>query len=230
MAWTPIPDISYMDSGDIIARNLEALMKAKGTNASRLAKDAGMGHTGVRDIILRKTENPKHSTLEGLADILGVPVTEITGGPGLERIELFGDAPDGTRLVPVYDVAASAGHGAIIEGEEQSHSLAFPPDYLQRLTRSSPGNLAIIGVKGDSMEPTIPDDSIVLLDVTKMNLGYDGLFVIRFDGVLQIKRIGRASESGHIQVLSDNPTYRDVDRRIEDVEPIGKVIWYGRKV
>ena len=133
-------------------------------------------------------------------------------------------------LVPVYDVSASAGYGAINEYEPQTHSLAFPPDYLKRLTTSSPQNLAIISVKGDSMEPTLLDDDIVLLDTSKTNLSYDGLFVLQFDDALHVKRVGRAPKRGHIMIISDNETFPDIVSERSEVDAVGKVLWYGRKV
>jgi phage repressor protein C with HTH and peptisase S24 domain len=140
-------------------------------------------------------------------------------------------APDDKALVPVFEVEASAGPGALVDGEEQVHSLAFPPFYLNKIAGRTANGLAVIGVKGDSMEPTLPDDSIVLIDTTKRNLGYDGLFVLRIDDVLHVKRVGRGTRSGHIMIISDNKDLHPAfEREIQDVDAIGKVLWYGRKV
>ncbi|MBM2293809.1 helix-turn-helix transcriptional regulator [Sulfitobacter pseudonitzschiae] len=134
-------------------------------------------------------------------------------------------------LIPVYDVAASAGHGMIPEYEAQTHSLAFPPDYLRKLTSSNPQNLAIFSVKGDSMEPTLLDDDVVMLDTSKVSLSFDGLFVLRFDDALHVKRVGRSSKKGHVTILSDNASiYPPLEILARDVQPVGKVLWYGRKV
>ena len=146
------------------------------------------------------------------------------------RVELGEAAPAHLDMVPVFDVMASAGNGSVNEYEPQTHSLAFPPEYLKKLTSSSPGNLAIISVKGDSMEPTLLDDDIVLLDTSKTHLGYDGLFVVRFDDVLHVKRVGRSAKPGHIMIISDNPVFRDLEPRKDDIQAVGKVLWYGRKV
>jgi phage repressor protein C with HTH and peptisase S24 domain len=134
-------------------------------------------------------------------------------------------------LVPVFDVHASAGHGAFSDAEQEVYSLAFPPSYLKRLTSSAPSNLAIISVKGESMEPTLLDDDIVLLDASKTNLSYDGLFVLRFDDALHVKRVGRAPKKGHVNIISDNKElYPPMLMQVGEVEAVGKVLWYGRKV
>lgn len=140
--------------------------------------------------------------------------------------------PEGTGLVPVYDVQASAGHGAIVYDEDHVSSLAFPMGYLRKLTRAKPHDLRIITVKGDSMEPTLHDDDVVMIDTSKHDLSFDGLFVIRDNGeALMVKRIGRASRSGYVTIISDNrDQYLPVERSLADIEVVGRVLWYGRKV
>lgn len=147
------------------------------------------------------------------------------------RVEHGEAVPDNAKMVPVYDVAASAGHGALVDYEATAYSLAFPPEYLSRLTSSAPKNLAIISVKGESMEPTLLDDDIVLLDASKTNLSYDGLFVLRFGDTLHVKRVGRSAKKDHVSIISDNrDLYPALEVSVGDVEAVGKVLWYGRKV
>lgn len=139
--------------------------------------------------------------------------------------------PSGSALVPVFDISASAGPGSHVdEYEAVSHSLAFPPDYLSRLTRAAPQNLAIISVKGDSMTPTLKDDDIVMLDMSKTNLSFDGLFVLRFGDALHVKRVARSGKPDHITIVSDNERVPAQDYPAREVQVIGKVIWAGGKV
>jgi phage repressor protein C with HTH and peptisase S24 domain len=138
-------------------------------------------------------------------------------------------SPD-DRLIPVYDIAASAGYGAVVESEDVICNIAFDKRFLRRLTDAGTGDLSIIRVKGHSMEPTLLDDDHVLVDRTKRNLSYDGLFVLRFDDALHVKRIGRSATRGRVTVTSDHPGYRDLDMPVTDLDIIGRVLWVGRKV
>lgn len=140
-------------------------------------------------------------------------------------------AANSVTLVPVYDLSASAGHGSEVgDYEAIAHSLAFPPDYLRRVTKANPAHLAIISVKGDSMTPTLKDDDIVMVDTSKTSLGYDGLFVLRFHEALHVKRISRA-RPGFVTVISDNRAmYHERDFAEAEVMVVGKVIWAGGKV
>lgn len=140
--------------------------------------------------------------------------------------------PDkGDDLVPVYDVEVSAGNGLIpSENEWPVDHLSFPPGYLRHITSAPVRNLAIVTVRGDSMAPTLHDKDVVMIDTTKRSLAYDGLFVLNLDGALHVKRITRGNRSGMIRIMADNrETYPPYERAMEEVEAVGKVLWYGRK-
>lgn len=170
-------------------------------------------------------------TAEGYAKAFKVPAAWLLLGYGAASAGLAEPEPQQfTALIPVYDVSASAGDGAVVEYEPIADQLAFPRDYLKKLTKSNPRNLAIISVKGDSMEPTLKDDDIVLLDASKTSLHFDGLFVLRFGDALHVKRVTRSARQGFITILSDNSTYPPQEHAAGDVAVIGKVLWYGRKV
>ena len=141
-------------------------------------------------------------------------------------------APPAARLVRAYDVRASAGHGALVGYDEVDYTLAFPPDYMRRLTSTGPENLAIIGVVGDSMLPTIKEDDIVMVDLTKRDIDYDGMFVVRIGDVLKVKRVRWGPGREKLIVLSDNRnTYPPEEYDANDGgEVIGRVIWTGGKV
>lgn len=134
------------------------------------------------------------------------------------------------QLVPVYDVAASAGYGSVVEGETILYNMGFDQQFLRQMTPAKPSELAIIRVRGHSMEPTLNDDDQVMVDRSKRNLSYDGLFVLRFDDALHVKRIGRSAQRGHVLVISDHPAYPTLDMPAAEIDVIGRILWVGRKV
>lgn len=213
-------------------RYVQAAMDATGLSLSGLAELAGVSSS----TLTRRMNNPdykyalSYSTLNSIEAASGVPLFKELHPTAVQEGE---QPPPGAAMVPVYDVVASAGPGTFAESDYETSpiSLAFPSDYLRKLTSSGPRHLSIIGVKGESMEPTLLDDDVVLLDTSKTSLSYDGLFVLRFDDALHIKRIGRSPKSGHVMVLSDNKDlYPPVEAPGKDLTVIGKVLWYGRKV
>ncbi len=213
------------------------VMATLSLSATALAERAKVSST----TLTRPLNNPEHlseisiPTLQKIQDATDIPFSPFAPGGQQSQSQSWQDqlpVPDTAEappLVNIYDVRASAGHGALIDGEEIVDRVAFPPLYLERLTRTNPRHLAIISVKGESMEPALKDDDIVLIDTTKTSLDYDGLFVLRFGDALHVKRIGRG-HNGHVLITSDNPAYRDVELPREEVEVVGKVIWKGQKV
>jgi len=203
---------------------IREVMSRTNMSATALAAKAGIAST----TLTRALNSPDHkfrlslTTLTKIRDATGV---SFDGEAATDRQPKQDDA-----LVPVYDVAASAGNGTHIEGEDVICNMAFDRGFLRRMTDAKANELAIIRVKGHSMEPTLLDDDHVLVDRTKRNLSYDGLFVIRFDDALHVKRIGRSATRGNVLVISDHPAYRDLDMPKPDLDVIGRVLWVGRKV
>ncbi|MBX9750288.1 MAG: hypothetical protein K5Q68_11950, partial [Roseococcus sp.] len=58
----------------------------------------------------------------------------------------------------------------------------------------------------------------------------DGIYVIRTDGWLQVKRVAAHPVTGRITIISDNKEYYPpfADLPPEDVAVIGRVLWLGR--
>lgn len=195
---------------------------------------AGLDKSTIRMMFEGRSKSPKVTTGISIARALGMTIEEViaqgeSGKPPM-RVENGEAAPDGRELVKVFDVEASAGFGVEVAGEEHIYNLAFDSMFLKQMTSAPAQALCILRVKGHSMEPTLLDDDQVLVDRSKTNLSYDGLFVLRFDDALHVKRIGRSVKPGHVMVISDHPSYPALDIRKEDLSVVGRVLWYGRKV
>lgn len=62
----------------LVARNLEAVMARKGTNAAEVARRSGLNPTGVYDILSGKSRSPRLDTLNRIATQgLGIPVVSL---------------------------------------------------------------------------------------------------------------------------------------------------------
>lgn len=191
-------------------------LDASGLSVAEIARRSGVSYDVINKLKRRPGSSTTAENAAALKAVFGVtdPAVPSTS-----------DA-----LIPVYDVAASAGNGAHVDGEEVICNMAFDHGFLRRMTDTPARDLAIIRVQGHSMEPTLLDDDHVLVDRAKTNLSYDGLFVIRFDDALHVKRIGRSATRGKVLVISDHPAYPDLDMQKADLDVIGRVLWVGRKV
>lgn len=135
-------------------------------------------------------------------------------------------------LVPRYNVEATCGHGAIIEHEDVLEYLSFRKEWIKNSLRIGESNLAVISVKGDSMEPRLRDGDVVLLDMSARAIEDNAIYALQFNGGLSIKRVQRFM-SGAMEIISDNKTYRPeslTPEQAENVKVVGRVVWAGGKV
>ena len=202
---------------------------------------AGMSADGVRNWRRRmeKGEEPGANlrSLEQMAQVLGVSrdwlvdgiapdnadIVDPTAGPGA-----FMQAA--LRQVAVYDIEASAGDGAVVTMDDPLFNIGFSQEMLSDITSAQNDELAVIRVRGDSMLPTLMDGDMMLVDTTKRNLNYDGMFILRYGDVLRVKRIDVNPATRRLLVKSDNPAYDPFEVDRDDLDVIGRVVWVGRKV
>lgn len=134
--------------------------------------------------------------------------------------------------IPRYEVEASAGGGAVIHGEQVVDYLSFRAEWVRNSLGVSVRDLALISVIGDSMEPTLSEGDVVLLDMTTKGVMDGSIYALQLNGGLLVKRIQRKLD-GSIVVKPDNPRY-DTEIISEDsadlLKIIGRVVWVGRRL
>ncbi|WP_033728887.1 S24 family peptidase [Pseudomonas putida] len=136
-------------------------------------------------------------------------------------------------LIPQYDVRAAMGHGQVpADYNEAVRNLVVREDTLREkgVTYTSPTALAMITGWGQSMEGTINDKDLVIVDRGVNEFVGEGIYVITWHQELYIKRMMRLDED-HFRLISDNPHYENQTARIDDVTIHAKVllIWNAKK-
>lgn len=127
--------------------------------------------------------------------------------------------------IPVYERAFSAGRGQELPDTADVIDYVALPANLKKYRE----NMCASYVRGDSMEPTLFDNDIILYD----NFGYDGtdgIYAINYRGCAFVKRLQRDKDCVHI--ISDNPKYKEMSEGDEsqDFRVIGKVRYVMHKV
>ena len=206
---------------------LERLCAERGEDFAGLSRFLGRNPAYIQQYIRRGT--PKRlgeDERRKLARYFGVPESTF-GGPAEPDLP-----PPG--LVPVKRVLvrASAGPGALPDSERQHPYFAFDERWLKALTGSKRDQLSIIRVEGDSMAPTLNDGDDILVDRAGRDEALrDGIYVLRVEDSLLVKRLAIHPLGRRITVQSDNPAYPDwPDCEPGDIHCIGRVIWAGRKI
>lgn len=137
---------------------------------------------------------------------------------GVDEAELGG--PPSRFALPRLAVAASAGPGALVDGEAMLGTDTLDPLLARRLGLRE-GQATVLRVRGDSMMPTLADgDHIVVRLDDRRPDARGAVYVIRIDGTVMVKRVS-ATRTG-LQVRSDNP---HADAPAGTPEIIGRVVW-----
>jgi len=113
----------------------------------------------------------------------------------------------GLALVPRYDVAAAAGDGYVVHAQNDQvvDVMAFRPDWLREIG-VHPNRAAVISVRGDSMEETLRDGDLILVDTMPAERKVPGVYVILRADSLLVKRLN-FKVNGGVEISSDNKAY-----------------------
>ena len=206
---------------------LERLCADRGEDFAGLSRMLGRNPAYIQQYIRRGVpKRLKEEERRKLARYFAVPET-VLGGPPEEAAQ-----SGGLIAVKRAPIEVSAGPGAIVNEELGRPYFGFDERWLKALTPTSPSRLSIVRVEGDSMSPTLnPGDEILVDPDDCADRLRDGIYVLRVDDALVVKRLALNPMGRSVTVQSDNPAYPDwPDCGIEDIHCIGRVIWASRKV
>jgi phage repressor protein C with HTH and peptisase S24 domain len=207
---------------------LEKLCAERGENFASLSRMLKRNDAYIQQYLRKGTPRQlKERERRTLARYFQIPESLLGGLPDDSGAE-YG------QLVPVTrtPVRASAGPGSFAEEESARPYFAFDPKWLKSLTGSPASRLSVIRVEGDSMSPTLSAGDDILVDLADgPERLRDGIYVLRVDGALLVKRLAIHPVGRRVTVQSDNPAYGDLpDCGLDEIECIGRVIWTGRKL
>ncbi|WP_213980551.1 S24 family peptidase [Sphingomonas sp. dw_22] len=197
---------------------LAALMAERGTSFAELSRVIGRNPAYLQQYVRRGSPRElAERDRARLAAYLGVAEALLGGRPNETNVD-----------VPRIDVGASAGPGGLVDAEDRRQPFAFPAALLRQLgVRTSAASM--IRVQGDSMSPTLEDGDEILVNRDARRVeGRGGVFVLRLDGELIVKRLRPAV--GGVEVVSDNPAYPPRVVPARAIEVIGRVAWLSRAI
>ncbi len=224
-----------MDSVTIRQR-LDALIIERGDDYASLSRLLGRNPTYVQQFVKRGvprrlSEDDRHK----LAVHYGI-AERLLGGPEDRAGRAVMARPDRAMsgdyvLIPQLDIGASAGNGLEPGAESPLATLAFQSTWVRSVASGRPEALSVIQVEGDSMLPTLADGDNILVDTDDRERLRDGIYVLRTDDALLVKRLSVNPSTKRLTIRSDNDAYPSWD----DCDPsgvavIGRVVWVGRRL
>lgn len=230
---------------------LDRLIRERGVNYGALSRLIGRNPAYIQQYIKRGTPRKlDEGDRRILARFFGVNEA-VLGGPdepvsGVSPLVRDGgrapSSPHADRgamaVVPRLALGASAGAGSLDADERPEGAVAFDPKWLKS-AGLRPAHLSILHVDGDSMVPTLNHGDDIMVDRSDdARAVRDGVYVLRFEDVLMVKRVslspgtrGDGPARLRMTISSDNshyPTWRDVDP--DHVTLVGRVVWVGRRL
>lgn len=216
----------------VVADRIRELAYDKGMNIKEFSAFINVSERTIQNY-LAGISLPNGRFLTDLCEKIGVSATWILVGVGPKYVhgnhQNFQCEAGGFTPIPRYTVEASAGHGAVCDDENSMDFLAVKKSWLVQRGLSA-DMLAIIKVKGNSMEPDLKDGDLILIDRARTEAGSmdeGGIYVVRFDSDLFIKRVQHLPGS-RLMLVSSNPVYHPVTVEPADlggVKIIGRVIY-----
>jgi phage repressor protein C with HTH and peptisase S24 domain len=198
---------------------------------SALARLCGVSESVVRKWRAGESE-PTLSNLVAIARAGRVNVEWLATGEGEKHPGQVVSAADYV-FVPLYDVSSATGQGAFVNAEPTTEALAFRREWLRSRIAASPRDLSLLNVRGDSMEPTLRDGDVIMINRADTAVG-EGIYVFFLDGWLFVKRL--QLRGVEIWMVSENKAAGSgapLENFGEFEEPsriIGRVVWVGRRL
>lgn len=215
---------------------LRARAQQLGLSPAHVAEMAGVNRSFVYDILRGRSTRPGIDKLSEVARVLKVEREWLIHGIGdVEGTPPFIENPDETFVAIAHaSPRPSMGGGAVVQEHEDPAGRAyhFRRSWIKGNLKSSPSQLRIMHVEGDSMAPTLLDGDTVLVDMTRRAPNPPGIFVLDDGMGLVAKRLEHVpnSDPPAVRVISDNSFYSPYERSAEEIHIIGRIRWFAREV
>jgi phage repressor protein C with HTH and peptisase S24 domain/DNA-binding Xre family transcriptional regulator len=177
-------------------------------------------------------EIPVHKRRKGVDPTLSQGAHFPTGVTKVEQVDIRAGLGGGGE---VDSVNHTDGGGYTVSKDAVTATWGVPDSYLGELGVKRNG-IFLFRVLGDSMQR--PDGSgihsgdIILADTFDKKPSPPGIFAL-WDGLgTVVKRIEYImnSDPARVKIRSDNPNHESYERTLEEVNIIGRCVWYGRRL
>lgn len=210
--------------------------------ASLLASN-GQNPELIRNIQRGKSVSPRGETMCKLAQTLQCSLDWLVAGQKSAQTRtssppsfspVSASRPSDAQSIPEINIRTSTnedGNGGLKAANEICGSWSLPSEYLCSELRINAHSARIIEVQGDSMEPTLKAGDRIMVNLSDKKPSPPGIFAL-WDGFgVVVKRVEHipTSEPPTFKIKSDHDQ-GEYERPASEVNIIGRVVWFGRKM
>ena len=212
--------------GSLLRERLAPAIARAGTQTA-FAALAGLPKDSLAKYLAGSQPGP--AALIKLADAAGVTIDYLVGRTAASGPE---DAVSGGFVaVPHLAVRASAGSGrAVVPFDSDAEQTMMIRESWLRSMGGAPQTAEFVVAEGDSMDPTIKNGDLMLVDRGFGDVLDGKIYVFVRDGLVSVKRVQRLALGG-LMLISDNeryPTQTIAAREMDELNIEARVAWYGR--
>lgn len=236
-----------MPSDTTINHRIRVAAEKRGLTQSDLARAMSVTRNAVYQWWTGGTR-PSKESITKLAEVLDVEegwlrtgISEVSDGEEIllpsDKLENRLRADPGFNIVEI-DVRVGAGapgwpqlpqaHDAIgndYTGEPIRARWGLPPALVREALKTTPDNIRVFEVIGDSMEPRLSEGDRVFIDTRQTHPAPEGIFALN-DGLgLVVKRLQiiHGSDPVRVRIISVNPAYPPQERNFDEIQIIGRL-------
>lgn len=212
--------------GMSVGQRIKAARKERGLSQADLGKIVGVGQPTISDMEKGELNNwPKHSA--AIIRALNKPRSFFEpDGPEVEA-----DLPPSSPTIAYVEIEVLptfAGMGGGGTGDGDSRVAMLPRQLVEDELRAKPTDMLMIDVRGNSMEPDFFHGDQILVDKRDRNPIQPGPFALWDGDGYVVKNVER--QSGRYRIFSSNGRYSERVADPEEVQIMGRPVWYARRL
>lgn len=138
--------------------------------------------------------------------------------------------PEASDCIPCVHRFFSIENNAVVLSAQSSTHFSFRKSWLEKIA-TDPGNVVLVRLEGNSMEPTLCEGDMVMLDIGRnrsIKAGF--IYALGIGGTIVFKRL-EPLDDHRIRIISDRKTaYPPYECKIDDIHILGRAIWFARRI
>jgi len=222
-----------------VGTRIKKAREALGMTQVTLARAVGVSQQAVMELESGRAKGTKHGAK--FARALGQDPLWLETGDGRmrepakakrqARTEPQGTVPElaDYERIPLFDIGAATGRNAFANTAGAIGFELFASSWLRQISSSPFSQLAAVAMSGDSMAPTLGHGDHALVDTAQLNLRREGIYVLRLEDTLLIRRVTMHPATKRVTIAADNERYQPyTDLDPDALEALGRIIWIGR--
>ena len=132
------------------------------------------------------------------------------------------------RIPTVLSRLKQEGDELVFE-ESAEEAYAFRKDWAICMATHI-GNLVLLNIRSDSMEPLICSGDVVMVDKGLLDINEGSIYAIAVEDMVYLKKLV-LMPTGKVKVISENKdAYEPFEMNRKDLRILGEVVWFSRQL